>query len=51
MVTAGIILAVVASVSAVIVFWMFVWAAREDGRDQKRTDARLRGRSGRNRLT
>ena len=44
MTAAGIILAVVSAVTIVIVLWMFWWAAREDGRDQKRTDARLRGR-------
>lgn len=44
MIAAGIILAVVSAITIVIVLWMFVWAAREDGRDQKHTDARLRGR-------
>jgi hypothetical protein len=42
MTAAGIILSVVSAVTVVIVLWMFLWAAREDGRDQKRTDARLR---------
>jgi hypothetical protein len=37
----GIILIVVSVIGIVIAFWMIVWAAREDGRDQKRTDARL----------
>jgi len=40
----GIILIVVSSISIAIVAVMFWWAAREDGRDQERTDARL-GRS------
>ena len=44
MITAGIILAIVSAITIVIVLWMFLWAAREDGRDQKHTDARLRGR-------
>jgi hypothetical protein len=42
MVSAGIILSVMFAIT--IVLWMFWWAAREDGRDKKRTDARLRGR-------
>jgi len=41
---AGIILAIASAITIVIVLWMFLWAAREDGRDQKRTNARLRGR-------
>jgi len=44
MMTAGIILAVVSAISIAIVLWMFLWAAREDGRDQKDIDARLGGR-------
>jgi nitrogen fixation-related uncharacterized protein len=44
MTAAGIILAVVSAITIVIVLWLFWWAAREDGRDQKRTNARLRGR-------
>ncbi len=44
MTAAGIILAVVSTITIVIVLWIFLWAAREDGRDQERTDARLRGR-------
>jgi hypothetical protein len=44
MTAAGIILAFVCAVTFVIVLWMFWWAAREDGRDQKRTDASLRDR-------
>jgi hypothetical protein len=40
----GIVLSVVSAIGIVIVAWMFLWAAREDGRDQKRRDARLRGR-------
>jgi hypothetical protein len=44
MVAAGIIPSVVSAITIVIVLWMFWWAAREDGRDQKRTDARLRDR-------
>jgi hypothetical protein len=37
----GIVLIVVSVIGIVIVAWMFLWAAREDGRDQKRTDARV----------
>jgi nitrogen fixation-related uncharacterized protein len=44
MTAAGIILAVASMVMVMIVLAMFWWAAREDGRDQKRTYARLRGR-------
>ncbi len=44
MMAAAIILAFVSAVTFVIVLWMFWWAAREDGRDQKRSDASLRGR-------
>jgi hypothetical protein len=43
MIGVGIILIVVSAITIGIVFWMFWWASREDGRDQKRTDARLRG--------
>jgi hypothetical protein len=42
MIAVGIILVVVSAITIGIVFWMFWWASREDGRDQKRTDARLR---------
>jgi threonine/homoserine/homoserine lactone efflux protein len=41
----GIILSVVSVVGIAIVAWMLWWAAREDGRDQKRREARLRRRS------
>jgi hypothetical protein len=41
MVAAGIIVAVVSAVTVVIVLWLFVWGARQDGRDQKRRDAGL----------
>jgi hypothetical protein len=44
MLAAGILIAVLCAVGAVVVLWMFVWAAREDGREQKRRDAELRGR-------
>ncbi len=44
MIAAGIIIAIVSAIAIVIVLWMFVWAAREDGRDQNDTDARLRSR-------
>ena len=37
----GIVLSVVSAVGIAIVTWMLWWAAREDGRDQKRRDARL----------
>lgn len=40
----GIVLIVVSAIGIVISFWMFLWAAREDGRDQKRRDASLRER-------
>jgi hypothetical protein len=43
-IAAWIILCVVSALTIVAVLWMFWWAAREDGRDQKRTDARLRDR-------
>ena len=38
----GIILTAVLGVTIVVVGVMFWWGAREDGRDQKRVDARLR---------
>jgi hypothetical protein len=44
MLAAGIVIAVVSAIGLVIVLWMFVWAAREDGRDQDRRNARLRRR-------
>jgi nitrogen fixation-related uncharacterized protein len=44
MLAAGIILIVVSAIAIAIVMWMFLWAAREDGREQKRIDARLRRR-------
>jgi nitrogen fixation-related uncharacterized protein len=44
MTAAGIILSVVSAITIVIVLWMLLWAAREDGHDQKRRDARLRNR-------
>jgi hypothetical protein len=44
MLAAGIVIAVVSAIGLVIVIWMFVWAAREDGRDQDRRNARLRRR-------
>jgi hypothetical protein len=37
-----VILSVVSAISIAIVLAMFWWGAREDGRDQKRRDARLR---------
>lgn len=37
----GIVLIAVSLLGIIIVTWMFLWAAREDGRDQKRTDERL----------
>jgi hypothetical protein len=42
MLAAGIVIAVVSAITLLIVLWMFVWAAREDGRDQERRNARLR---------
>jgi hypothetical protein len=44
MIVAGIILAVVSALTVVIVMAMFLWAAREDGREQKRLDRSLRRR-------
>jgi hypothetical protein len=44
MLAAGIVIAVVSAITLLIVLWMFVWAAREDGRDQERRNARLRRR-------
>jgi hypothetical protein len=41
----GIVLSVVSAVGIVLVSWMLWWAAREDGRDQKRRNARLRRRT------
>ena len=37
----GIILIAVSTITLAIVGVMFVWAAREDGREQRRIDARL----------
>jgi hypothetical protein len=37
-----VIVSVVSAVTVAIVFVMFWWGAREDGRDQKRRDDRLR---------
>ena len=37
----GIVLIVVFVISIAIAFAMFIWAAREDGRDQKRVQERL----------
>ena len=41
----GIIITVVLGVSIAIVGVMFWWAAREDGREQRRIDARVRAQS------
>lgn len=41
----GVVLTVVSAVGIAIVAAMFLWAAREDGRDQRRRDARLGRRS------
>jgi hypothetical protein len=41
----GIVLIAVSTVTLVIVAAMFVWGAREDGRKQRRIDARLSGGS------
>jgi hypothetical protein len=46
----GIILTLVLAVSIAIVAVIFWWGAREDGRDQKRIDARLRGEPGERRV-
>jgi hypothetical protein len=45
----GIVVIAVSAIAIAIVTVMFVWGAREDGRDQKRTDARLRASSRRSR--
>ena len=37
----GIVLLSVSAITLVIVAVLFVWGAREDGRKQRRTDARL----------
>jgi hypothetical protein len=37
----GIVLIAVSAITLVIVGAMFVWGAREDGREQRRIDARL----------
>jgi hypothetical protein len=39
----GIVITVVSAISIVVVGALFLWAAREDGREQKRVDRRLRG--------
>lgn len=45
---AGIVVAIVSLVTIVVVAAMFLWAAREDGRDQRRSHARSeRTRGGR----
>jgi hypothetical protein len=41
----GIVLIAVSAITLVIVGVVFVWGAREDGRKQRRTDARLSSRS------
>jgi hypothetical protein len=38
----GIVLVVVMAFSVAIVIALFLWAAREDGREQERINARLR---------
>jgi hypothetical protein len=43
MIAVGIIVSVVSAFTIVIVLAMFWWAAREDGREQERRDARVRG--------
>jgi hypothetical protein len=43
----GIVVTAFCVVGIVVVGAMFIWGAREDGRDQERTDARL-GRGSRN---
>lgn len=37
----GIVVIAVSAIAVAIVTVLFVWGAREDGRDQKRTDARV----------
>jgi hypothetical protein len=41
---AGLVLVVVSVATVAIVAAMFLWGAREDGREQKRVDALLRRR-------
>jgi hypothetical protein len=48
MTAAAILLTAIAAITAGIVLGLFLWAAREDGRDQKRRDA---GRGGTFRVT
>lgn len=42
----GIVVVAFCVVGIVVVGAMFLWGAREDGRDQERTDARLGGHPG-----
>ena len=41
MIVFGIVVIAGSAIAVAIVTVMFVWGAREDGRDQKRTDARV----------
>ena len=51
MIVFGVVVIAVSAIAVAIVTAMFVWGAREDGRDQKRTDERLRASSRRSRDT
>ena len=51
MIAFGIVVIAVSAIAIAIVTVMFLWGAREDGRDQKRTDARVRAASRRPRDT
>ena len=42
MIVFGIVVIAVSALAVAVVTVMFVWGAREDGRDQKRTNAQLR---------
>lgn len=41
----GIVVTTFCALGIVVVGALFLWGAREDGRDQERTDARLRRRT------
>jgi hypothetical protein len=43
MTAAATVVSVIAGITVAIVLGLFLWAAREDGRDQERRDARRRG--------
>ena len=49
MIVFGIVVIAVSAIAVAIVTAMFIWGAREDGRDQKRTDERVQASSRRSR--